>query len=156
MQVVVDAIDPSVLVSACASRQFDFLEMQEQELHNVVIPLDLEVGEKASCTRLVRTLLAMGAAASRPLAGPSSLLLDPPGSMQSATTRLEKLTTIPTGLVGPCAGTLLSPQRCPCRPQTQGVCPDHLLLLTSHNQDGSTQLCKLVEQAMLALEDVSH
>lgn len=45
MQVVVDAIDPSVLVSACASRQFDFLEMQEQELHNVVIPLDLEVGE---------------------------------------------------------------------------------------------------------------
>ncbi|KAK9826683.1 hypothetical protein WJX74_009723 [Apatococcus lobatus] len=42
-QVVVDAIDPSVLVSACASRQFDFLEMQEQELHNIVIPLDLEV-----------------------------------------------------------------------------------------------------------------
>lgn len=40
-----DAIDPSVLVSACASRQFDFLEMQEQELHNIVIPLDLEVGE---------------------------------------------------------------------------------------------------------------
>ena len=40
-----DAIDPSVLVSACASRQFDFLEMHERELHNIVMPLDLEVGE---------------------------------------------------------------------------------------------------------------
>ena len=46
IQVVVDAIDPSCLVSACASRQYDFLEMHEQELHNIVLPLDLEIGMK--------------------------------------------------------------------------------------------------------------
>ena len=48
MQVVVDAIDPACLVSACASRQFDFLEMQEAELLNIVIPLDLEICESRS------------------------------------------------------------------------------------------------------------
>ena len=51
LQVVVDAIDPSCLVSGCATRQFDFLEMQEEELYNIVIPLDLEVGEQNVAVR---------------------------------------------------------------------------------------------------------
>lgn len=44
-QVVVDAFDPSVLVSDCATRVFDFSTMKEEELHDIQIPLDLLVGE---------------------------------------------------------------------------------------------------------------
>lgn len=42
-QVVVDAFDPSVLVSDCATRVFDFSTMKEEELHDIQIPLDLLV-----------------------------------------------------------------------------------------------------------------
>jgi hypothetical protein len=45
LQVVVDAFDPSVLVSDCATRVFDFMTMKEKELHDIQIPLDLLVGE---------------------------------------------------------------------------------------------------------------
>lgn len=44
-QVVVDAFDPSVLVSDCATHVFDFSTMKEEELHDIHIPLDLLVGE---------------------------------------------------------------------------------------------------------------
>eukprot|EP00775_Hariotina_reticulata_P011763 gene11763-11908_t len=42
-QVVVDAFDPSVLVSDCATRVFDFATMKETELHDISIPLNLVV-----------------------------------------------------------------------------------------------------------------
>jgi hypothetical protein len=42
--VVVDAFDPSVLVSDCATHVFDFSTMKEEELHDIRIPLDLLVG----------------------------------------------------------------------------------------------------------------
>lgn len=45
LQVVVDAFDPSVLVSDCATRVFDFSTMKEEELHDIRIPLDLLVCE---------------------------------------------------------------------------------------------------------------
>lgn len=41
---VVDAFDPSVLVSDCATRVFDFSTMKEEELYDIRIPLDLLVG----------------------------------------------------------------------------------------------------------------
>jgi hypothetical protein len=44
-QVVVDAFDPSVLVSDCATRVFDFSTMKEEELHDIHMPLDLLVGK---------------------------------------------------------------------------------------------------------------
>lgn len=40
-----DAFDPSVLVSDCATHVFDFSTMKEEELHDIRIPLDLLVGE---------------------------------------------------------------------------------------------------------------
>lgn len=49
MQVVVDAFDPSVLVSDCATRVFDFSTMKEEELHDIHIPLDLLVGKHPHC-----------------------------------------------------------------------------------------------------------
>lgn len=49
-QVVVDAFDPSVLVSDCATHVFDFSTMQEAELHDIRIPLDLLVGESLVMT----------------------------------------------------------------------------------------------------------
>lgn len=45
LQVVVDAFDPSVLVSDCATHVFDFATMKETELHDINIPLNLVVGE---------------------------------------------------------------------------------------------------------------
>lgn len=48
MQVVVDAFDPSVLVSDCATRVFDFGTMKEEELYDISIPLSLTVGESAA------------------------------------------------------------------------------------------------------------
>ena len=44
MQVVVDAIPPQCLVSTCATREFDFQTIREEELHDFTIPLDLPVG----------------------------------------------------------------------------------------------------------------
>jgi hypothetical protein len=43
-QVVVDAFDPGILVSGCATRVFDFATVSEAELHNIDIPLELTVG----------------------------------------------------------------------------------------------------------------
>ena len=45
MQVVVDAIDPSVIVSPCASKTFDFGSVSEPELTNFSIPLKLQIGQ---------------------------------------------------------------------------------------------------------------
>jgi type I protein arginine methyltransferase len=42
-QVVVDAIPPNVLVSNCTSKTFDFSTCTEAELHDIVIPLSLQV-----------------------------------------------------------------------------------------------------------------
>ena len=44
LQVVVDAIDPSVIVSQCASKTFDFGSVTEPELTNFTIPLQLQAG----------------------------------------------------------------------------------------------------------------
>ena len=44
-QVVVDAIDPSVIVSPCASKTFDFGRVSEPELTNFSIPLKLQIGQ---------------------------------------------------------------------------------------------------------------
>eukprot|EP00879_Flechtneria_rotunda_P016020 GHRR01016756.1.p1 GENE.GHRR01016756.1~~GHRR01016756.1.p1 ORF type:complete len:244 (+),score=67.36 GHRR01016756.1:488-1219(+) len=49
-QVVVDAFDPSVLVSDCASRIFDFATVKEEELHDINIFLSLTVGKCSSTT----------------------------------------------------------------------------------------------------------
>ena len=43
-QVVVDAVDPRVLVSECATRSFDFATVREEELHDITIPLDFTIG----------------------------------------------------------------------------------------------------------------
>lgn len=45
MQVVVDAVDPQLLVSDCVTRTFDFDTIREEELHDIVIPLHLDIGE---------------------------------------------------------------------------------------------------------------
>lgn len=47
-QVVVDAFDPSLLVSGCATRVFDFSTISESELHDFEVPLQLTVA--APCT----------------------------------------------------------------------------------------------------------
>lgn len=47
MQVVVDAFEPNILVSDCATKVFDFATMKEDELHDISIPLNLTVGECA-------------------------------------------------------------------------------------------------------------
>ena len=43
LQVVVDAIDPSMLVSQCASKTFDFGSVTEPELTSFAIPLQLQI-----------------------------------------------------------------------------------------------------------------
>jgi histone-arginine methyltransferase CARM1 len=43
--VVVDAFDPSVLVSDCATHVLDFASIKEEELYDINIPLNLTVGE---------------------------------------------------------------------------------------------------------------
>lgn len=45
-QVVVDAFDPSVLVSDCATHVLDFATVSEEELYDINIPLNLTVGER--------------------------------------------------------------------------------------------------------------
>lgn len=42
-QVVVDAVDPQLLVSDCVTRTFDFDTIREEELHDIVIPLHLDI-----------------------------------------------------------------------------------------------------------------
>ena len=42
-----DAVPSSCLVSTCATREFDFQTMQEAELHDILIPLELTVGERS-------------------------------------------------------------------------------------------------------------
>lgn len=44
MQVVVDAIDPSAIVSNCATKTFDFGSIKESELTDITIPLQLQIG----------------------------------------------------------------------------------------------------------------
>ncbi len=39
-----DAIDPSVIVSQCASKTFDFGSITDPELINFTIPLQLQIG----------------------------------------------------------------------------------------------------------------
>lgn len=58
LQVVVDAFDPSVLVSDCATRVFDFTTVKEEELHDISIPLNLTVG----AWRMAQPLLQRSAA----------------------------------------------------------------------------------------------
>lgn len=43
LQVVVDAIDPRVLVSECATRAFNFDSIDEKELHEINIPLSFQI-----------------------------------------------------------------------------------------------------------------
>ncbi len=45
-QVVVDAFDPTLLASTCVTKILDFLTIKEQELHDISMPLQLEVGRK--------------------------------------------------------------------------------------------------------------
>ena len=47
-QVVVDAIDPSVLVSRAETKLYDFGAIEEEELHDITIPLDLQI---SACSR---------------------------------------------------------------------------------------------------------
>jgi hypothetical protein len=44
-QVVVDAFDPSLLVSEARTEVLDFRTMKEEELHEIRMPLNLKVGE---------------------------------------------------------------------------------------------------------------
>lgn len=43
LQVVVDAFDPNLLVSSCATKVFDFLTVSEADLTDISIPLSLQV-----------------------------------------------------------------------------------------------------------------
>lgn len=45
LQVVVDAVDPSLLASTSTNKTFDFGTIREEELHDIEIPLALEVGK---------------------------------------------------------------------------------------------------------------
>lgn len=47
VQVVVDAIDPAVLVSRAETKLYDFGTIEEDELHDITIPLDLQISELA-------------------------------------------------------------------------------------------------------------
>lgn len=50
LQVVVDAIDPAVIVSHSSSKTFDFGSVTEPELINFSIPLELQIGQlQAQC-----------------------------------------------------------------------------------------------------------
>lgn len=44
-QVVVDAFDPSLLVSSVASRVFDLMTVPEADLLDITVPLSLQVRE---------------------------------------------------------------------------------------------------------------
>lgn len=44
MQVVVDAFDTSILVSSCETKVFDFGTCHEPELHDIQLPLRMQVG----------------------------------------------------------------------------------------------------------------
>lgn len=44
VQVVVDAIDLSLLASSSTSKTFDFGSISEEELHDIEIPLSLQAG----------------------------------------------------------------------------------------------------------------
>lgn len=44
VQVVVDAIDPSAIMSNCATKTFDFGSVKESELTDITIPLQLQIG----------------------------------------------------------------------------------------------------------------
>lgn len=44
MQVVVDAVEPTVIVSATNHKTFDFATMNVEELHNIDIPINLQSG----------------------------------------------------------------------------------------------------------------
>lgn len=43
-QVVVDQIPPNVLTSNCVTRTYDFLTCSEAELHDISIPISVQVG----------------------------------------------------------------------------------------------------------------
>lgn len=47
LQVVVDAVDPSVLVSRTETKLYDFGAIDEEELHDIVVPLDFQISESA-------------------------------------------------------------------------------------------------------------
>ncbi len=42
-QVVVDAVDPAVLVSRCETKLYDFATCDEEELFDITIPLDFRI-----------------------------------------------------------------------------------------------------------------
>ena len=44
LQVVVDAFDPSALVSDIKTHVLDFATMKEDDLYNITMPLDVIVG----------------------------------------------------------------------------------------------------------------
>ena len=48
LQVVVDAIDPTCIVSNCSSKTFDFGSVKEAELTDISIPLQLQIGVYAA------------------------------------------------------------------------------------------------------------
>lgn len=43
LQVVVDAFDPSILITERAIKEFNFHTVREEELHNILMPLRLPV-----------------------------------------------------------------------------------------------------------------
>ncbi len=55
-QVVVDAIPPEVLVSRCATKLFDFERMDDDDLEDIVVPLDLPISASFIPTRLPRPI----------------------------------------------------------------------------------------------------
>lgn len=48
-----DAIDPGVIVSHCASKTFDFGSVTEPELTKFSIPLKLQIGQRSAQTMAV-------------------------------------------------------------------------------------------------------
>ena len=50
VQVVVDAIDPAVLVSRSVIKLFDFLTISDTDLDDIIIPLDLTISSVARLT----------------------------------------------------------------------------------------------------------
>ena len=61
LQVVVDAIDPSVIVSQCASKEFHFGTVTEAELINFSIPLKLQIGRRQILAKCYEALSAWDA-----------------------------------------------------------------------------------------------
>ena len=58
-QVVVDAIDPSVLVSRAETKLYDFGAIEAEELHDISIPLDLQISARLLQRHTVTPLHAM-------------------------------------------------------------------------------------------------